>query len=364
MNRIKVNLDKRAVKSHEIYIGRNILDRVALVIAKKNWANRLFIITDSNVEKIHGERFREALREAGLNAEQLVIPAGEKSKTMDTVMRLSGELMEKGADRQSGIIALGGGVVGDIAGFLSSIFMRGIPCIQVPTTLIAQVDSSIGGKTGIDLPSGKNLLGTFCQPKAIFIDIGFLKTLPEEELQNGLAEIIKYGIIDDPLILEDLERRPDAIKAGDEAALERIVAKCCGIKKGIVEIDETEKGIRRILNFGHTMGHAIEAESGYTISHGGAVILGILGAVKVSEKMGYLHEKDKTRIENLAANLALPRRIPENIGTEAILARLRSDKKKDGDSVRFVLLKKIGMPFMNGSVPDDILKDAIKELRG
>jgi 3-dehydroquinate synthase len=364
MNRIKINLDKRSVKSHEIYIGRNILDRIGLVIAKKNWASRLFIITDSNVAKIHGESFRAALLESGLNAEQLVFPAGEKSKTIDTVMRLSGELMEKGADRQSGIIALGGGVVGDIAGFLASIFMRGIPYIQVPTTLIAQVDSSIGGKTGIDLPSGKNLLGTFSQPKAIFINIAFLKTLPAEELNNGLAEIIKYGIIDDPFILDELEKQPEALRSGDAAVLERIVAKCCGIKKAIVEIDETEKGIRRILNFGHTMGHAIEAESGYSISHGRAVVLGILGAVKVSERMGYLHEKDKMRIESLTAKLELPCRLPENIGTEAILARLKSDKKKEGDSVRFVLLKKIGMPFMNGSVPDNILSDVIRELRG
>jgi 3-dehydroquinate synthase len=271
--------------------------------------------------------------------------------------------MEKGADRQSGVVALGGGVVGDIAGFLASIFMRGIPYIQVPTTLIAQVDSSIGGKTGIDLASGKNLLGTFAQPKAIFINIGFLKTLPLEELNNGLAEIIKYGIIDDPFILEELEKQPGAMASRDEGLLERIVAKCCGIKKGIVEIDETEKGIRRILNFGHTLGHAIEAESGYAIAHGRAVVLGMLGAAKISEKMGYLQEKDKKRIEKLVASLELPCRIPENIGTEAILSRLQSDKKKEGDSVRFVLLKKIGMPFMNGSVPENILRDVIKELK-
>lgn len=364
MNRIKINLDKRSVRSHEIYIGKDILDRIGLVIAKKNWADRLFVITDSNVAKLHAESFRAALRESGLNTELLVIPAGEQSKNIETALRLSGELMEMGADRQSGIIALGGGVVGDIAGFVASIFMRGIPFIQAPTTLIAQVDSSIGGKTGIDLPSGKNLLGTFCQPKAIFINVGFLKTLPEEELDNGLAEIIKYGIIDDPFILDEIEKQPDAVKTGNQSVLERIVAKCCGIKKAIVEIDETEKGIRRILNFGHTIGHAIEAESGYSISHGRAVVLGILGAVKVSERMGYLQEKDKARIENLAATLNLPRVIPENIGTDAILARLKSDKKKQGDSVRFVLLKKIGMPFMNGSVPDNVLRDVIRELRG
>ncbi len=364
MNRIKINLDKRTVKSHEIYIGRDISDRIGLVLAKKNWANRLFVITDSNVAGIHGEDFRAGLLETGLSVEQLVVPAGEKSKDIDTVLRLSVELMEKGGDRQSGIIALGGGVVGDIAGFLASIFMRGIPCIQVPTSLIAQVDSSIGGKTGIDLPSGKNLLGTFSQPKAIFINIGFLKTLPTEEIDNGLAEIIKYGIIDDPFILNEFEKQPEAVRNRDEAVLERIVAKCCGIKKAIVEIDETEKGVRRILNFGHTIGHAIEAQSGYRVSHGRAVVLGILGAVKISERMGYLPDKEKLKVESLIASLGLPCTIPGDIATEDILNRLKSDKKKEGDSVRFVLLKKLGMPFMNGSVPDDILKDVIGELRG
>jgi 3-dehydroquinate synthase len=364
MNRIKINLDKRSVKSHEIYIGKDIIDRIGVLITKKNWANRLFIITDSNVASIHGDAFRAALTGGGLNVEQIAIPAGEKSKNIETVLHLAGELMDRGADRQSGIVALGGGVVGDLAGFLASIFMRGIPYIQVPTSLIAQVDSSIGGKTGIDLPTGKNLLGTFTQPKAIFINIGFLKTLPAEELNNGLAEVIKYGIIDDPFILDELEKNPDAVRNGDEGVLERIVSKCCGIKKGIVEIDEKEKGVRRILNFGHTLGHAIEAESGYAVSHGRAVTLGMLGAAKISERLGHLHEKDRLRIENLIAALDLPRAIPAKIGTDGILARLRSDKKKDGESVRFVLLKKLGMPFMNGSVPDNVLKDVIRELRG
>lgn len=364
MNRIKINLDKRSVKSHEIYIGKDIVDRIGLVIAKKNWAGRLFIVTDSNVAEIHGQGFRKALEESGLKVEQLVIPAGEKSKTISTVMNLSGKLMERGADRHSGIIAFGGGVVGDTAGFLASIFMRGIPYVQVPTTLIAQVDSSIGGKTGIDLPCGKNLLGTFAQPKAIFINIGFLNTLPVEELNNGLAEIIKYGIIDDPFILGELEKQAEALRRGDEGLLERIVAKCCGIKKAIVEIDETDKGIRRILNFGHTIGHAVEAESGFTIPHGRAVVLGMLGAAKISERMGHLPEKDILRIEHLAARLELPCRIPEDIDADKILARLQSDKKKEGDSVRFVLLKKLGMPFMNGSVPDNILRDVIRELQG
>ena len=364
MNRIKINLDKRSVKTHEIFMDHDLLDRIGLIVTKKNWADRWFIITDSNVAGIHGERVREALAQAGLRLDMLVVPAGEKSKTIDTVLRLSGELTERGADRQSGIIALGGGVVGDLAGFLASIYMRGVPFIQVPTTLMAQVDSSIGGKTGVDLPFGKNMLGTFTQPRAIFINTCFLQTLPDEELANGLAEIVKYGIIDDPHILDELEKNPTAVKDRDERFLERIVAKCCGIKKAIVEIDEKEKGIRRILNFGHTVGHAIEAESGYAVPHGAAVALGMLVTARISERMGYLHEGDRARIEALSEKLGLPRRIPSGIRAEGIIARLKGDKKKQGETVRFVLLKKTGMPFMNGGVPDDILNQVIGELRG
>lgn len=364
MKKIKVNLDKRNVRTHEIYIGSDIMDRAGLIIARKKWADRYFVITDENVERIHGAALREALTGAGMNPETLVIPPGEKSKSMDTVLELSRELLLKGADRQSGIIAFGGGVVGDIAGFVASIYMRGIPFVHVPTTLMAQVDSAIGGKTGVDLPGGKNLLGTFAQPRAIFINPGYLQTLPREEMLNGLAEIVKYGVIDAPEILARLEADPEGAAGADQGLIESLIEKCCLIKKGIVEIDENEKGLRRVLNFGHTVGHAIEAESGYTVPHGAAVTLGMLAAAKISEQMGYLQGQESARIERLVKSLGLPCRVPGQIDSRRVISRLASDKKKEAGAVRFVLLKKIGMPFMNGGVPDEILENVIGELKG
>lgn len=362
MNRIKVNLDKRNVRTHEIYIGRDILERAGLIVAKKKWADRYFIITDANVERLHGEAFREATA-SSLNTETLVVEPGEKSKSMETLLRLSRELLEKGADRQSGIIAFGGGVIGDLGGFLASIYMRGIPFVHVPTSLISQVDSAIGGKTGVDLPGAKNLLGTFAQPQAVFMDTSLLQTLPAEELSNGLAEIVKYGIIDDPEILEHLELNLGAVTSRDRRVLESLVERCCAIKKGIVEIDETEKGIRKVLNFGHTVGHAIEAESGYSVPHGAAVALGMLAAARISELLGYLREKDRSRIDKVIGALGLPCRLPDGISVQGVMLRLRNDKKKKDGKARFVLLKKIGMPFMNGGVPDEILEEIIGELK-
>jgi 3-dehydroquinate synthase len=224
--------------------------------------------------------------------------------------------------------------------------MRGIPFFQIPTTLMAQVDSSIGGKTGIDLPSGKNLLGTFYQPQAVFIDLTFLQTLTDRDYTNGLSEIIKYGIIEDPELLDSLEEGAEAIKRRDSGLLERIITRSCRIKKRIVEMDEKEGGLRRILNFGHTIGHAVEAESGYVLSHGEAVAIGMVCAAFLSVKRDYLALKEMERIESLIRSFGLPHRIPQSMETKAIVSRMTKDKKKKGDIVPFVLLKKIGLPFI------------------
>jgi len=198
MNKIKVHLDKKTSSSYEIYIGNGIIDRMGLLLAKHNWGEHYIIITDDIVASLHGAGIKRTLKAIGLKIDIIDFPAGEASKDMQTSVRIGDQLMALGADRTSALIALGGGVVGDITGFVASIYMRGIPYIQVPTTLLAQVDSSIGGKTGIDLATGKNILGTFYQPKGVFIDLAFLKTLEPRELKNGLAEVVKYGIIDDP----------------------------------------------------------------------------------------------------------------------------------------------------------------------
>lgn len=363
MNRIEVNLEKRPSTSYEIYIGQNILDRMGLVIAKNNWASRYIIITDSNVSHLHGDRVQAALKEMGLKVDQIDFPAGEASKNIQTILSIIHRMIEVGADRTSALIALGGGVVGDISGFVASIYMRGIPYIQVPTTLLAQVDSSIGGKTAIDLPHGKNILGTFHQPKGVFIDLAFLKTLPPREFGNGLAEIVKCGIIDDPELLSLLEKEAEAVRNQDVILLEKIIARTCRIKKGIVEIDEMEKGLRRILNFGHTIGHAIEAESGYSISHGEAVSVGMVAAANISDRLKYLPSEDRERILSLIRAIGLTDRIPHTLSTDGVSSRIKRDKKKEGDAVRFVLLKKIGMPFVNGGVPEALVRETIEALK-
>jgi 3-dehydroquinate synthase len=363
MNRIEVRLEKKPSTSYEIYIGQDILDRMGLIITKNNWASRYILITDSNVSALHGDRVIGTLKEMGLKVDQIEIPAGEASKDMQTIFSIIDRMIELGADRTSALIALGGGVVGDITGFVASIYMRGIPYIQVPTTLLAQVDSSIGGKTAIDLPHGKNILGTFHQPKGVFIDLAFLKTLPSREFGNGLAEIVKCGIIDDPELLSLLEKEAEAIRNRDMILLEKVIARTCRIKKGIVEIDEMEKGLRRILNFGHTIGHAIEAESGYSISHGEAVSVGMVAAAHISDRLKYLPSEDRERILSLIRAIGLPDRIPHTLSTDGVSSRIKRDKKKEGDAVRFVLLKKIGIPFVNGGVPEALVRETIEALK-
>jgi 3-dehydroquinate synthase len=359
MNRIKVHLDKRTSSSYEIYIGRTIMDRMGLIFNKQKWASRYICITDSRVLALHGAGVQQALREKGLTIDMIDFPAGEASKNIETCLRIADQLMAMGADRQSALIALGGGVVGDIAGFVASIYMRGIPYIQVPTTLLAQVDSSIGGKTGVDRPFGKNLLGTFYQPKAVFIDLAFLQTLEPQELRNGLAEVVKYGIIDDPGLFGILETRAQAITNQDTDLLQEIVTRSCRIKKGVVEIDEREKGMRRILNFGHTIGHAIETESGYTIPHGDAVSMGMVAASILSERMHYLAVGDCSRIIALIKATGLPDRIPARLSLDGIFTHMKGDKKKAGDALNLVLLKKIGIPFVTNGVPEQLIKETI-----
>ena len=360
MIRFKISLEKKSSRSHEVFIGRDILDRAALLIAKGNWAQRYFLITDANVAALHGERVADTFRRAGIPVETIIIPAGEESKTMATAVTVAEELLRRGADRTAGLIALGGGVVGDLTGFVASIFMRGIPYVHLPTTLLAQVDSSIGGKTGVDLPAAKNMLGTFYQPKAVFADLSFLWSLPAAEMGNGLAEIVKCAVIDDPGLLELLEARAAALKRGDDLdVLLPIVARTAEIKKRIVEIDEKEHGLRRILNFGHTLGHAVEAASAYALPHGEAVSIGMAGALALSQRLGHLPEADGERIVALLQKLGLPVRLPAALDREAIMARMEHDKKKTGGMIHFVLLKRPGMPFVNGGIPVERIREIL-----
>jgi 3-dehydroquinate synthase len=363
MNRIKVKLDAKGSRSYEIFIGRDIIDRIGVILTKGNRADRYMIVTDSEVSALHGKRVLETLRKMDLKVDLVDFSSGETSKNIQTGLLLVEALLTVGVDRHSALIALGGGVVGDMTGFIASIYMRGIPFFQIPTTLLAQVDSSIGGKTGIDLPAGKNLLGTFYQPQAVFIDLNFLQTLTDREYHNGLAEIIKYGVIEDPELLNTLEDGAEAVRKRDPGLLERIIVQSCRIKKRIVEMDEKESGLRRILNFGHTMGHAVEAESDYALSHGEAVAVGMACAAGLSERLNYLSPDEKKRIESVIRTFGLPHRIPAGLDTKAILSRMTKDKKKKGDIIPFVLLKKIGLPFINGGIPEKLIQETIEDLK-
>ena len=363
MKKIRVNLDKKVASSYEICIGYDVLDRIGLLIAKNMPALHYIIITDFNISATYGQQLLDRLRVMSLPVDMIDFPAGEGAKNMCTATAIVERLLELGADRKSALIALGGGVVGDLTGFIASTFMRSIPYIQIPTTLVAQVDSSIGGKTAIDLPEGKNLLGTFYQPKGVFIDVKYLNTLSEKEMSSGLAEVIKYGVIDDVAVFNFLERNIKAIKEKDQQVLEEMIENACRIKKAIVEIDEKELGIRRVLNFGHTIGHAIEAESNYTISHGAAVSLGMAAAARISEIMHDFPHRDRERIEHLLESAGLACRIPQGITTDGIMAKLRMDKKKESEVIHFVLLKKMGMPFINGGVAESILRETLEGLK-
>jgi 3-dehydroquinate synthase len=363
MNRIRVNLDTRASSSYDIYIGRDIMDRVGVLLHKSHRSKHLVILTDSRVGLLHGQKVADSLRTMDLKVDLISFPEGESSKTFQTTLALVDELIALGTDRQSSLLALGGGVVGDLTGFIASIYMRGIPFFQIPTTLMAQVDSSIGGKTGIDLPAGKNLLGTFYQPQAVFVDLAFLQTLDEREFNSGLAEILKYGIIEDPDLFRSLAEGISGIKQREPVLLERIITKSCRIKKRIVEMDERESGLRRILNFGHTIGHAIEAESDYAVSHGEAVAIGMVCAAALSEKLEYLASSERGKIENLIRSVGLPRAIPADLESNALIARMGKDKKKQGKKLPLVLLKKIGLPFINGTVPETVIRETLEALK-
>ncbi len=363
MNQIKVQIDSTRPVFYRIYIGQNILDRIGVILNKGDGVKRFVLLTDSKVNRLYGPQVLNTLRRMDLRVDLLEFPEGEASKNLSTVLSLVEGLLSLEADRQTGLIALGGGVTGDLTGFIASIYMRGVPYFQIPTTLMAQVDSSIGGKTGVDLPAGKNLLGTFYQPQAVFTDLNFLQTLEPADYQNGLSEIIKYGIIEDPQILTTLGEERKAVQARDPEILSGLVGKCCRIKKRIVEMDEKEGGLRRLLNFGHTLGHALEAESGFCLPHGQAVAMGMVFAAHLSEKKGFLSPRHRERIESLMVAYGLPARIPKEFQPEGLLRRLTRDKKKQGSVLPFVLIKKIGLPFLSTEVTEKDIRETIEALQ-
>ncbi len=346
--------------SYEILIGPGILTELAGDLRTLNLSDHYIIVTDSNVLDLLGEDLLSLLRSGGLHADMIFFKAGEESKHMGTVVDLARRMVGLGADRNTAILALGGGVVGDVAAFLASIYMRGIPFVQLPTTLLAQVDSSVGGKTGVDLPEGKNLLGTFAQPRRVYADIGVLSTLPAAEIRNGLAEVVKYGMIRSPELFRLLEDRWWDVANLEPEITAEIVARSCQIKADVVAVDEKEGGLRRILNFGHTIGHAIEAAANFQIPHGEAVAMGMVAISRISRQKGLISEAEVQRLENLLEKFGLPTRILQHLSAEELIDLMAHDKKKSAGKVHFVLCKGIGDTVITDEVSTEELKEAIK----
>jgi len=360
MKTVTVNLGER---SYRIHVGRGLISRVGDELCSLMPPCKTALVTDENVEALYCDALERSLRGAGFEPKRIVLRSGERSKSLATARRLYDEFLGHRLDRKSLVVALGGGVVGDVAGFAAATYMRGIAFVQVPTTLLAQVDSSVGGKVAVNHPLGKNLIGAFHQPIAVFIDVRTLKTLPEREYKSGLAELVKHGLIRDARFFALLEKNVKALKGCKLSFLEQAVAKSVAIKARVVEADERESGLRAILNYGHTIGHAIEAVSRYRgYTHGEAVAIGMACAARIAMNRGMLKEDAVVRQNDLLARIGLPvalRREP----TEALIASLYRDKKTIRGRLRFVLLERIGKATIVEGISEEEVVRAIEECR-
>jgi 3-dehydroquinate synthase len=338
-DRIRVDLGER---SYEVVVHAGLLDHIGELLAPFKLGPDTVVVTNPVVKRHYGARVVRSLKAAGLNTTVLALPDGERTKSLTWVAHVLNELLRRRYERKAWLVALGGGVIGDLAGFAASIYLRGIPFVQVPTTLVAQVDASIGGKTGVNHPRGKNLIGAFHQPKLVLVDPDALRTLPPRDFRAGLAEVIKYGVIADGAFFEFLERDMDQILKLDPAALHRVIRTSCAIKAAVVSEDEREGDRRRILNFGHTVGHALETLGGYRrYAHGEAVAIGMVVAARLAERLGLGDASVGTRIRALLERTRLPADLPPHAAS-AVLRAMRQDKKVQDRRIHFVLPDRIG----------------------
>jgi 3-dehydroquinate synthase len=354
MKTIQVELGAR---SYPIYIGENLIDQIELYRPHIN--GRLSaIVTNATIEPLYADRVEKALTSLGQQVVRIVLPDGEAFKTWETLQLIFDGLLRAGADRKSTVIALGGGVVGDMAGFAAASYMRGIKFIQIPTTLLSQVDSSVGGKTGINHPLGKNMIGAFHQPVAVIADLQTLKSLPPRELAAGLAEVAKHGAICDEPFLGWIESNTSALNNYDLKALEHAVVRSCEIKSAVVAADEKEGGVRAHLNFGHTFGHAIESGLGYgEWLHGEAVGCGMVMAAQLSLELGYISHADLVRLTRIIKELHLPI-TPPKWDANKYLELMAHDKKADGGTIKYIVLKQLGLA-QTQAVSDEIVTKAL-----
>lgn len=361
MEEITVRLKER---SYKIICGYHTLKKLPDYIKKLRLGNNAVIITNERIKKIIGNNLAKQLSKKNITPKLETIPDSEKSKSQNTAFKLINKISRSTKSKRFFIIALGGGVIGDLSGFVASVYKRGIPYIQIPTTLLAQIDSSIGGKTGIDLDYGKNLVGSFYQPAMVFSDTALLKTLPPREIKSGLSEAVKYGIIKDAALFSYIEKNYKSALKLKGRHVEHIVKKCAKIKAGIVSCDEKEtKGVRTVLNFGHTIGHAIEAAGNFSkYNHGEAISLGMLAAVKIAQDLKiFKNIRQAQRIKTLLSNIGLPDKI-KGLNLERIIKALAFDKKNTGKHNRFVLPKTIGKVMIKDGIPPQIIRNAITEL--
>ena len=363
---IRVSLVEHRDASYDILIGRGQLAGLPALLAERCPAAAYAVVSDSHVGPLYGEHLARALAEAGHRAELFTFPAGEWNKTRETWADLSDRLLAHRFGRDAAVMAVGGGVVGDVGGFVAATYLRGVPCVQVPTTLLAMIDSSIGGKTGVDVPAGKNLLGAFHQPRLVVADLDTLGTLSPAQLAAGIAEAVKHGVIADAEYFEFLERDRAAVQAREPAAIDRLVSRSVEIKSSVVAADERETGRRAILNFGHTVGHAIEAVAKFAMSHGEAVAMGMCAEARLAETLGIAPAGTASRIDRLLAAYALPRDVAESAAADDLLAAMRQDKKakQSGHEIRFALPRRIGEmagaePEWTVAVPEAAIRDAL-----
>lgn len=340
--KITVSLPGSPPGFSEIMIGDDVLERIGPGLKEALGDRPAYWIWDESVWGLWSRKAIELGWPDQRDGRVILFSASEPEKRLSSVELLARRLVNAGATRDSVIVAVGGGVTGDVAGFTASIYMRGIPHFQVPTTLLAQVDSSVGGKTGVDLPEGKNLIGSFHQPKQVWADPRFLSTLPAEEFRQGMAEIIKSAVIGDEVLWKFIESHSESIRAREPDALLRIISASCLLKARVVEADEKEAGYRRVLNLGHTVGHALEKLTGYRMKHGDCVAIGMVAAARLSHRLGLMQSADVERLERICEAWEMPIAVPAPIEAEAVIDAIRMDKKRVGKKLHFILPVRIG----------------------
>jgi len=352
-----VHLDL-AHSPYDILIGRNVLDQLD-VVHRLLPQPRVAIVSNETVAPLYLERLEQGLRAHGVQVESVVLPDGESFKTWETLNLIFDKLLSTRCERKTTLIALGGGVIGDMTGFAAAVYQRGVPFIQIPTTLLSQVDSSVGGKTAINHPFGKNMIGAFYQPRLVLADLATLDTLPAKEFSAGMAEVIKYGLIDDLEFFEWLEAHIDQVMAREVEALAFVVERCCRNKARVVAADEKEtSGVRELLNLGHTFGHAIEAGLGFGVwLHGEAVAAGMMLAALASRELGQISDDDIARIKSLLQKAGLPVDAPD-LGADRYLELMALDKKVDSGAIKYILMRRLGESYV-GTLPESVVRAAL-----